>query len=38
MRWVDNGEGWIARLTRAGLSAQTATIRLELTATGENQP
>jgi hypothetical protein len=38
MRWDDNGEGWIARLTRAGLSAQTATIRLELTATGENQP
>jgi hypothetical protein len=38
MRWDDNGEGWIARLTRAGLSAQTATIRLELTAAGEGQP
>jgi hypothetical protein len=31
LRWDDGGEGWIARLTRAGLSAQTATIRLELT-------
>jgi hypothetical protein len=38
MRWDDNGEGWIARLTRAGLSAQTATIRLELTAVAEGQP
>jgi hypothetical protein len=38
MRWDDNGEGWIARLTRAGLSAQTATIRLELTAPAEGQP
>ena len=37
MRWDDNGEGWIARLTRAGLSAQTATIRLELTAAAEGQ-
>jgi hypothetical protein len=31
LRWDDAGEGWITRLTRAGLSAQTATIRLELT-------
>jgi hypothetical protein len=38
LRWDDKGEGWIARLTRAGLSAQTATIRLELTATAEGQP
>jgi hypothetical protein len=38
LRWDDGGEGWIARLTRAGLSAQTATIRLELTAVGEEQP
>jgi hypothetical protein len=38
LRWDDNGEGWIARLTRAGLSAQTATIRLELTAAAEGQP
>jgi hypothetical protein len=38
LRWEDEGEGWIARLTRAGLSAQTATIRLELTATAEGQP
>jgi hypothetical protein len=38
MRWDDNGEGWIARLTRAGLSAQTATIRLELSTDGEGQP
>ncbi len=37
MRWDDNGESWIARLTRAGLSAQTATIRLELTAAAEGQ-
>ena len=32
-----SGEGWITRLTRAGLSAQTATIRLELTAAAEGQ-
>ena len=38
LRWDDGGEGWIARLTRAGLSAQTATIRLELTAAAEGQP
>jgi hypothetical protein len=38
LRWDDSGEGWIARLTRAGLSAQTATIRLELTAVAERQP
>ena len=31
LRWDDDGEAWITRLTRAGLSAQTATIRLELT-------
>jgi len=35
--WDDGGEGWITRLTRAGLSAQTATIRLDLTATAEGQ-
>jgi hypothetical protein len=37
LRWDDSGEGWIARLTRAGLSAQTATIRLELTKAAEGQ-
>jgi len=37
LRWDDGGEGWITRLTRAGLSAQTATIRLELTAIAEGQ-
>jgi hypothetical protein len=37
LRWDDGGEAWITRLTRAGLSAQTATIRLELTATAEGQ-
>ena len=37
LRWDDGGEGWITRLTRAGLSAQTATIRLELTAAAEGQ-
>ena len=31
LSWDDGGEAWITRLTRAGLSAQTATIRLELT-------
>jgi len=30
LRWCDGGEGWIKRLTRAGLSTQTATIALEL--------
>jgi hypothetical protein len=38
LRWDDEGEGWIARLTRAGLSAQTATIRLELSTATEGQP
>lgn len=38
LRWDDNGEGWIARLTRAGLSAQTATIHLELSTATEGQP
>ena len=38
LRWDDKGEGWIARLTRAGLSAQTATIHLELSRAGEEQP
>jgi hypothetical protein len=38
LRWDDGGEGWIARLTRAGLSAQTATIRLELSTATEGQP
>ncbi|MFM1798258.1 MAG: hypothetical protein RLZZ117_536 [Cyanobacteriota bacterium] len=37
LSWDDGGEGWIARLTRAGLSAQTATIRLELTKAAEGQ-
>jgi hypothetical protein len=31
LHWEDGGEAWISRLTRAGLVAQTATIRLELT-------
>jgi hypothetical protein len=34
----DKGEGWIARLTQAGLSAQTATIHLELTKAAGAQP
>ena len=38
LRWEDKGEGWIARLTRAGLSAQTATIHLELSRAAEEQP
>lgn len=38
LRWDDGGEGWITRLTRAGLSAQTATIRLELTTVAGGQP
>ncbi|MFN9630194.1 MAG: ATP-binding protein [Cyanobacteriota bacterium] len=29
--WDDGGQGWIARLTRLGIGAQTATITLELT-------
>ena len=31
LKWDDGGEGWVGRLTRAGLGTQTATIRLELT-------
>jgi len=38
LSWDDGGEGWIARLTRAGLSAQTATIRLELSKAAGAQP
>jgi hypothetical protein len=38
LSWDDGGESWIARLTRAGLSAQTATIRLELSTAAEGQP
>ena len=34
MIWDDSGEGWISRLTRLGIGAQTATITLELTAMG----
>ena len=38
LRLEDGGEAWIARLTRAGLVAQTATIRLELTDAVEATP
>jgi len=38
LRWGDKGEGWIARLTQAGLSAQTPTIRLELSRAAHEQP
>ena len=38
LSWDDGGEGWIGRLTRAGLGTQTATIRLELTAIAGGQP
>jgi hypothetical protein len=38
LRWDDGGEGWIGRLTRAGLGTQTATISLELTTAAEGQP
>jgi hypothetical protein len=31
LSWDDGGEGWIKRLTKAGLGTQTATITLELT-------
>jgi hypothetical protein len=38
LSWDDGGEGWIGRLTRAGLGTQSATIRLELTAIAGGQP
>lgn len=38
LSWDDAGEGWIGRLTRAGLGTQSATIRLELTAVAGGQP
>jgi hypothetical protein len=38
LSWDDGGEGWIGRLTRAGLGTQTARIRLELTTAAGGQP
>ena len=37
LSWDDGGETWIARLTKLGIGAQVATIRLELTKAAEGQ-